>query len=116
MATRFYRPLKVTAFNANDILWQRYDLSKQLQDHGAREISSGYIRPETLLSKKSRKDERRKIKRWIGPEYENGIRDRGLKQQLHGNKQTKNPTMNDIEGWSPGERAPREAEEHARRT
>jgi hypothetical protein len=45
-------------------------------------------------------------KRWKGPEYENDIRDRGLKQQLRGNKQTKNPTTNDIERWNPGERAP----------
>jgi hypothetical protein len=45
-------------------------------------------------------------KRWKGPECENGIRDRGLKQQLRGNKQRKNPTTNDIEGWNPRERAP----------
>jgi hypothetical protein len=45
-------------------------------------------------------------KRWKGPECENGVRDRGLKQQQCGNKQTKNPTTNDIEGWNLGERAP----------
>jgi hypothetical protein len=32
MATRIHRPLKVIAFNANDIWRQRYELSKQLQD------------------------------------------------------------------------------------
>jgi exonuclease III len=32
MATRFHRPLKVIAFNANGIERQRYELSKQLQD------------------------------------------------------------------------------------
>jgi hypothetical protein len=32
MASRFHRPLKVIAFNANDIGRQRYELSKQLQD------------------------------------------------------------------------------------
>jgi hypothetical protein len=31
MATRFHRPLKVTAFNANGIGRQRYELIKQLQ-------------------------------------------------------------------------------------
>jgi hypothetical protein len=32
MAARGHRPLKVIAFNANDIWRQRYELSKQLQD------------------------------------------------------------------------------------
>jgi hypothetical protein len=32
MATRIHKPLKVFAFNANVIVRQRYDLSKQLQD------------------------------------------------------------------------------------
>jgi hypothetical protein len=32
MATRVHRPLKVTAFNANGIGRQRYELSKQLKD------------------------------------------------------------------------------------
>jgi hypothetical protein len=32
MANRVHRPLKVIAFNANGILRQRYELSKQLQD------------------------------------------------------------------------------------
>jgi hypothetical protein len=32
MATRIHRPLKVIAFNANDIMRQRYELSKQPQD------------------------------------------------------------------------------------
>jgi exonuclease III len=32
MATRFHRPLKVIAFNANGIGRQRYELSKQLQE------------------------------------------------------------------------------------
>jgi hypothetical protein len=32
MAARFHRPLKVIAFNANDICRRRYELSKQLQD------------------------------------------------------------------------------------
>jgi hypothetical protein len=32
MAARCHRPLKVTAFNANGIWRQRYELSKQLQD------------------------------------------------------------------------------------
>jgi hypothetical protein len=32
MASRVHRPLKVIAFNANDIGRQRYELSKQLQD------------------------------------------------------------------------------------
>jgi hypothetical protein len=31
MATRIHMPLKVIAFNANDIGRQRYELSKQLQ-------------------------------------------------------------------------------------
>jgi hypothetical protein len=33
MATRFHRPLKVVAFNANGIGKQCFELSKQLQDH-----------------------------------------------------------------------------------
>jgi hypothetical protein len=33
MATRIHRPLKVTAFIANGIARQRYELSKQLQDY-----------------------------------------------------------------------------------
>jgi hypothetical protein len=32
MATRIYKPLKVIAFNANGIIGQRCELSKQLQD------------------------------------------------------------------------------------
>jgi exonuclease III len=32
MATRFYKPLKVIAFNTNGIGRQCYELSKQLQD------------------------------------------------------------------------------------
>jgi hypothetical protein len=32
MAARVHRPLKATAFNANDIWGQRYEFSKQLQD------------------------------------------------------------------------------------
>jgi hypothetical protein len=32
MATRVHRPLKVIAFNVYDIVRQRYELSKQLQD------------------------------------------------------------------------------------
>jgi hypothetical protein len=32
MANRVHRPVKVIAFNANGILGQRYELSKQLQD------------------------------------------------------------------------------------
>jgi hypothetical protein len=32
MAARIHRTLEVIAFNANDILRQRYELSKQLQD------------------------------------------------------------------------------------
>jgi hypothetical protein len=32
MATRIHRPLKAIAFNANDIMRQRYELSTQLQD------------------------------------------------------------------------------------
>jgi exonuclease III len=32
MVTRFHRPLKVIAFNANGIERQRYEFSKQLQD------------------------------------------------------------------------------------
>jgi hypothetical protein len=32
MVNRVHRPLKVIAFNANGILRQRYELSKQLQD------------------------------------------------------------------------------------
>jgi hypothetical protein len=32
MATRVHRPLKVVAFNANGIVRQRYELSKQLQE------------------------------------------------------------------------------------
>jgi exonuclease III len=32
MVNRIHRPLKVIAFNANGILRQRYELSKQLQD------------------------------------------------------------------------------------
>jgi hypothetical protein len=32
MAARVHRPLKIIAFNANVILRQRYELSKQLQD------------------------------------------------------------------------------------
>jgi hypothetical protein len=32
MATSVYRPLKVIAFNANGIMKQRYELSKQPQD------------------------------------------------------------------------------------
>jgi hypothetical protein len=32
MATRVHRPLKVVAFNPNDIGRQRYELSKQLQE------------------------------------------------------------------------------------
>jgi hypothetical protein len=32
MAARVHRPLKVIAFNANDICRQRYELSKQLQN------------------------------------------------------------------------------------
>jgi hypothetical protein len=32
MATGIHRPLKVIAFNANGIVRQRYELSKQLQD------------------------------------------------------------------------------------
>jgi hypothetical protein len=32
MANRVHRPLKVITFNANGILWQRYELGKQLQD------------------------------------------------------------------------------------
>jgi hypothetical protein len=32
MATRVHRPLKVVAFNANGVVRQRYELSKQLQD------------------------------------------------------------------------------------
>jgi hypothetical protein len=33
MASRLHRPLKIIAFNANVIGMQRYELSKQLQDH-----------------------------------------------------------------------------------
>jgi hypothetical protein len=47
-----------------------------------------------------------KNKRWKGSECENGVRDRGLKQQVRGNKQTKNPTTNNIEGWNAGEPTP----------
>jgi hypothetical protein len=32
MTTRIHRPLKIIAFNANDIWRQHYELSKQLQD------------------------------------------------------------------------------------
>jgi hypothetical protein len=32
MAARIHRPIKVIAFNANSIWWQRYEISKQLQD------------------------------------------------------------------------------------
>jgi hypothetical protein len=32
MANRFHRPLKIIAFDANDIMKQRYELSKQLED------------------------------------------------------------------------------------
>jgi hypothetical protein len=32
MTTRVHRPLKIIAFNANDIWRQRYELNKQLQD------------------------------------------------------------------------------------
>jgi hypothetical protein len=32
MATGIHKPLKFIAFNANGIMRQRYDLSKQLQD------------------------------------------------------------------------------------
>jgi hypothetical protein len=32
MAARVHRPVKVIAFNADDIWRQRYELSKQLQD------------------------------------------------------------------------------------
>jgi hypothetical protein len=32
MANRIHRPLKIIAFNANGIMQQRYELSKQLQD------------------------------------------------------------------------------------
>jgi hypothetical protein len=31
MAARIHRPLKIIAFNANDILRRRYELSEQLQ-------------------------------------------------------------------------------------
>jgi hypothetical protein len=47
-----------------------------------------------------------KNKCWNGPECENGVRNRGLKQQLRGSKQIKDPTTNNIEGWNPGERTP----------
>jgi hypothetical protein len=43
---------------------------------------------------------------WKGPEYNNGIRDRSLKQQFRGSKQLKDSTTNVIKGWGPGERAP----------
>jgi hypothetical protein len=45
-------------------------------------------------------------KRWKGPEYEKVIRYRGLKQQLCGSKQTKNPTKKGIGGWSSGHLSP----------
>jgi hypothetical protein len=32
MAARVHRPLRVIAFNANGISWQRCELTKQLQD------------------------------------------------------------------------------------
>jgi hypothetical protein len=32
MATRIYRPLTIIAFNANGIMRQSYEISKQLQD------------------------------------------------------------------------------------
>jgi hypothetical protein len=47
-----------------------------------------------------------KNKLWKGPECENGVRDRRLKLQLRGSKQTKNPTTNNIVGWNPEDRAP----------
>jgi hypothetical protein len=45
-------------------------------------------------------------RRWKYSECNNGIRDKGLKQRLRGNKQMKDPTTNRIEGWSQGKRAP----------
>jgi hypothetical protein len=47
MASRFHRPLKVIAFNANRIWRQRYELSKQLQDFyiGVALLSETHLKP-----------------------------------------------------------------------
>jgi hypothetical protein len=43
MAARVYRPLKIIAFNANDIWRQGYELSKQLQDVAL--LSETHLKP-----------------------------------------------------------------------
>jgi hypothetical protein len=51
MATRIHRHLKVIAFNANGIVRQRYELSKQLQDlHvDVALLSETYLKPHERL-------------------------------------------------------------------
>jgi hypothetical protein len=41
MANRVHRPLKVIAFNANGILRQRFEISKQLQDRKYKRLKLG---------------------------------------------------------------------------
>jgi hypothetical protein len=56
-----------------------------VQDTGVRDKTG------TTLNEKPGKDERRRIDGGIGPQCKTEIKD---------------PTMNNIEGWNPGERAP----------
>jgi hypothetical protein len=51
MATRIHRPLNVIAFNANGIMKQCYELSKQLQDlHvDVALFSETHLKPHELL-------------------------------------------------------------------
>jgi hypothetical protein len=47
MTSRVYRPLKILSFNANGILRQRHELSKQLEDLriGAALFSETHLKP-----------------------------------------------------------------------
>jgi hypothetical protein len=51
MATRIHRSLKVIAFNANGIMRQRYELSKQLQDLqvDVAPFSETHLKPRAIL-------------------------------------------------------------------
>jgi hypothetical protein len=103
------------------VAWRTRNILRQILTHGScrlrKEVTAAGMKITRCaghsskgqnkdVERETRKGRTEQNERWRGPVCENGISNRGLKQQLCGKKQIKDPTMKNIEGWNPGKQAP----------
>jgi hypothetical protein len=104
------------------VAWRKINVFRKILTHGScglrKEVTAARMKITRRAGHRSKRqnkaDDEREIRkerteqngRWRGPEWNNDIRNRGLKLQLCSSKRIKNPTVTNIERRNPRQRAP----------